>query len=357
MLKEIKLNYFQPHKQSELPLHEGLNVITGSSDAGKSSIIRALRWVYENRPLGDSIKNWNYSEKETSVSIKTFEDYVISKTRNGTNSYSLGKKEFDVTKTEVPQEVTDTLNLSDCNIQLQHESYFLLDESPGERAKIINELSGLDIIDKIFKNLNSKILSTKRDISSEESNIKSLTEDIEKLTYLDAVDVTLSSIESLLIKSKELWENISSVSGYIGVIQLIREGIKKTEKLRSLEKPARELLGKIEDYQESDRKLNEVKSIVHNIKKIRELIQIDQEWLEIEKPTIDLLKKIEESKSLSIKINAINSLVENIHNIGKERGKKENLLASLNEKYEAFVKKNKLCPLCGGKLNASISNR
>ena len=40
MIKSITLENIQSHVYSELNLHEGVNVITGDTDAGKSTIIK-----------------------------------------------------------------------------------------------------------------------------------------------------------------------------------------------------------------------------------------------------------------------------------------------------------------------------
>ena len=51
-MKSIKLKNYQGHKDSSLELHPGVNIITGTSDKGKSSIMRSIEWVRTNRPLG-----------------------------------------------------------------------------------------------------------------------------------------------------------------------------------------------------------------------------------------------------------------------------------------------------------------
>ncbi len=45
-LTEIKLENFQDHKDSTISLTNGINLIVGSSDAGKSAILRAVNFVF-----------------------------------------------------------------------------------------------------------------------------------------------------------------------------------------------------------------------------------------------------------------------------------------------------------------------
>ena len=64
MIDKISIKNFQSHPNTELELDPGINVITGSSDNGKTSIFRALYWIIYNRPSGNSfISNWIKDEK------------------------------------------------------------------------------------------------------------------------------------------------------------------------------------------------------------------------------------------------------------------------------------------------------
>ncbi len=53
-IKKVRIQGFQSHLDSTFTLSPGLNVITGPSDAGKTAIIRALRWLAFNEPQGEA---------------------------------------------------------------------------------------------------------------------------------------------------------------------------------------------------------------------------------------------------------------------------------------------------------------
>ena len=51
MNKDIKLVYieivnFQSHANTKLNFDEGVNVIIGPSDSGKTAVIRAMKWIF-----------------------------------------------------------------------------------------------------------------------------------------------------------------------------------------------------------------------------------------------------------------------------------------------------------------------
>jgi len=53
MIKKLILKNFQIHKKLVLEFDEKITVIKGSNDSGKSSIIRAIYWIFYNQPTGD----------------------------------------------------------------------------------------------------------------------------------------------------------------------------------------------------------------------------------------------------------------------------------------------------------------
>ena len=53
-ITKIRLENFQDHTDTVIELEPGINLITGSSDAGKSAALRALNFVLHNQPRGDA---------------------------------------------------------------------------------------------------------------------------------------------------------------------------------------------------------------------------------------------------------------------------------------------------------------
>lgn len=79
MLKFLNIKNYQSWAEGAFNFHPGLNVIIGLSDSGKSAIIRALRWLVWNRPLGNEFQSdWG---GETSVNLTTTEGITISRSR------------------------------------------------------------------------------------------------------------------------------------------------------------------------------------------------------------------------------------------------------------------------------------
>lgn len=216
MLTKIELHNFQSHKNTVIDFDEHINSICGESDNGKTAIIRAIKWVIENRPLGtDKLNsNWNTNFKEPmSVKIYTDKGYVErirDKNRNGYNVMINGNlTELNAVGSEVPQEVTDFFNLKDVNFQYQLDAPYLLSMTPGEASKYLNDIVHLDSIDKIM----SVSDSNKRELNSKEkiitADIKNLEKEINDTAWVDDANNVVKEIDSI---TESIEENNNLIS-------------------------------------------------------------------------------------------------------------------------------------------------
>ena len=134
MIKEVSIQNFQSHKDTHLEFHPGVNIIVGTSDSGKSAIIRTIRWVLQNKPLGDSFRSmWG---GETKVTL-TLPEGQITRSKDKSDKYTIEgppKLELEAFRTSVPEEVLNMLNINSVNLQFQHDPPFLISSTSGEVA-------------------------------------------------------------------------------------------------------------------------------------------------------------------------------------------------------------------------------
>ena len=157
MLNRLELYFYQPHQASSFDFSNGVNAITGQSDSGKTSTIRGLEWLVFNRPTGFAFKSDFSTSKDTTKVVGEFAEGKLERSRSlGWNGYILpdGDK-VEALKGKVPDEVSSLANLAEHNIQGQHDGYFLLQDSPGEVGRKLNDVVGLDVIDDVQKKVNS----------------------------------------------------------------------------------------------------------------------------------------------------------------------------------------------------------
>jgi DNA repair protein SbcC/Rad50 len=215
MLKEIQLVNFEPHEDTELKFDSGLNVICGSSDSGKSSLIRAMKWVGLNSMRGDGfIRNGESRAEVTVVSG----DHSVTRVRSSSvNSYSVDDgiplKGFG---SNLPEGVEQALKLGDINFQSQLEPHFLMSATGGETGKFLNRIVSLDEIDGVLTTVESERRRNVRMIEEGEGEIADLREEL--LTYQD-LDAAAESYGKLVELSGEL----SEAEEYVGKLTPLRD--------------------------------------------------------------------------------------------------------------------------------------
>lgn len=219
MIKKIEIHNIQSHENTVLELSNGINAIVGSSNNGKTAILRALNWARYNRPLGiDNLaSHWIVNDKgdltdEMFVTIENENGVVTRKRTKNENQYIVNDKVLNVVKTDVPAEVESLLSLSETNIQNQQDAPFLISKSSGEVAKYFNKVVRLDVIDKVLSNAESKRRKTKSDIENTENQIKKNESLLENYGWIDKVEILLEKYERV-----EQWN--SDLKGELGLLK------------------------------------------------------------------------------------------------------------------------------------------
>ncbi len=210
-LKTVILENFQSHKYTSIDFDQGLNVILGPSDSGKSAIIRGIKWALYNEPSGDYFIR--EGEREASVTLIFSDNSKVRRLRSKSkNSYILYKKNgeevtFEGFGTSVPEEIIEEIGIkkirldseesNSINLGEQLEGPFLLSEKTSTRAGAIGRLIGVNVIDDALKDT----LKDTRNISIRKKDTEYLVSKIEKelkeYEYLDELENRLRKIEEL----------------------------------------------------------------------------------------------------------------------------------------------------------------
>lgn len=179
-MKTIKISNFQSHKSTQLNLHPNVNVIVGQSSSGKTAIFRAIEWLNTNRPLG--MRFISHGETEAKVEI---DDVRGTKTDKGKTYYTLANSSKFDSGSNVPDLVTQALNLNSINFQDQLSEHFLITSSPGEVARTFNRILNIEKVDEYVSKLTTQINTANTIIKEKTEQIESLTNQIKDLDYLD----------------------------------------------------------------------------------------------------------------------------------------------------------------------------
>ncbi len=203
MINGIEIRNFRTHKKQNVVFGPGVTTIVGESFDGKSTIIRALKWVSLNKPAGDKMINWDAQEARVRVTVDSKK--VIRK-KGKTNSYKLsGRKDpFKAFGSDVPEPIQQLFNMSSINFQTQHEPPFWFCETPGEVSRKLNSIVNLEIIDLTLSNIASEITTTKISIKIITKRLEEAQEKKKSLSYAKEMNNDLKRVETLQKDSKKL---------------------------------------------------------------------------------------------------------------------------------------------------------
>lgn len=153
LVESIVLRDFQAHRKLEVTFAPAITTIKGATDAGKSSILRALRWSMLNDLGGDEFIR--EGTKLVMVTLRTDAGEVVrSKGAGGaSNTYALGEEEFKAFGSSVPAPIADKLRVSDINFQGQHDAPFWFSQTAGEVSRRLNAVIDLSVIDTTLANI------------------------------------------------------------------------------------------------------------------------------------------------------------------------------------------------------------
>jgi exonuclease SbcC len=355
MLKKLTLKNFKTHEVSELEFSPGINVITGDSGHGKTNILKALNWVVNNRPRGDSVIR--RGQKDCSVALTTIIDnkeYTIERARGKSeNSYKILDKEgkelgsFTSFGSSPPEDVSKLIDLSDINVQPQLKPYFLVLDSPGQVATYVRSLIRLDVIDQVVKCLSGKVRDEKAELSSLEMDLQEVEAGLKELDKVD-----LEGLERRILEAK-------SIVGAVQVLEKRKEGLERIAiELENLEA---EWISLPDNTNQTLERANELCCTFTELsEKISKLRGLSEELKRLEKDRIVLpedltiLFTIEEVgqkyNDIYSKVNVLLGIREGLLNIDIEIKKMDNQLLQLEKEKQLLISQLEICPSCGSSL-------
>lgn len=195
MIKQLNISNFQSHPETQLTFSPGVNVIVGTSDSGKSAILRSLLWVLTNRPLGNSFirKGTN----KVKVQVETDTGTVVRVKGGKDNCYQIGDDILTAMGSDVPAQVTDLLGLEDVNLQRQFDGFFLLMDSPGKIATAVNAVTQLEDAENVSRKLGNEISRDDSEIKKINASLESLETLVSRFSFLDDAVPLLDRIKTL----------------------------------------------------------------------------------------------------------------------------------------------------------------
>lgn len=348
MLESITIENFRSHEETTLSLAPGITAIIGSSDTGKSNIMRAIYWLTENRPLGsDMVSFWARDAKgEAKEPCRvTFHfsdgtpDVVRVRSREE-NAYYLGEMKLEAMKTAVPDPVLAALNLSEVNVGKQFDSPFLVGDSGGDIAKFLNGVIKLDAIDRMLSSIDGKKRSVSQEIARLEGQIAERERELAAYGWVDEAAEVLEEYERVSGKLEERKRSLLDLAESISSYTLLEDTLSAADRILSAEHLLSEYrtLSRTRDTHEEallalSRTVRQYEALTAELSPFpfEEVEQILGDW----KAAYTRAREYRQSLS------TLSSQIE------EYRRREQELITIKEDQFIAEQKRPAVCPLCG----------
>ena len=365
MITDLEIQNFQSHKYSSVALSSGVNVITGSSDSGKSAIIRAMKWLFFNRPSGDEFKSWFAGTKDNvSVAAQFSEGTWVQKVRDNTKGYYLieGDK-FEALRTDVPDEIKQITNIGELNFQAaadkqdQHNPYFFLNDTAGEVARRLNAMVDLDVIDTMFRNIRSWSTQTKIKINDLNKAIDQKEMQVEDRKYIDAQISLMETIDAETLLYNNLMGKVCSLESIHERLTTIEIQKQVESDFLKIEPSYLDLMNNYALMTVIVKKWRTLYALENSITKVVDQKESEKLFLEAEVPLVEIrsLEKeyanmVEEFSQLASLIHLTDDVHVSIRHYKTEYEMKKGMVKKMMRDF-------KICPVCQSEItDTTIQN-
>lgn len=356
MIKTLKTKNFECWKKIELSFSPGVNIICGPSDQGKSSIIRMIEYLCFNKPSGTSFRSDFLTDKKESTLVegvfKDKKEVTISRERNLTskNEYRINNKSFVALRTDVPNEVSQITKMTDVNIQSQHpnDQYFLLTKKPGQVAKELNKVSGLEIMDKAMSDINSQVREANSELKIYQKEIETTKSYLEETSWAEKA---IKEKEKLIQEKQTIYklqEQIDDLELIITKIQKIDTLLQKSKNIPKALKTLQELETQKQEISDIAKKKETIENSLNAIKKIDLKLKAYQSIKKSQIALKAIEKQAEQIKTINNRIEQIQSIIEPLILVEKQIKKEDKEFELLYSEFTHRLK-TEPCPVCNRK--------
>lgn len=299
---KVSIKDYQIIKKAYLEFYPGLNVITGPSNNGKTSIFKAIKANVFTVPGSTSIR---VGANNFIVGIEYNGHIVILQKAPKESAYLIDGERYTKFGVTTPQIIADDLNIRELELNGNKEQLnfwdqmnypFLLDRTSVELFRFIVDSGDDDQVSKALKDMVVDRKTISRDIDIIQGSI-------------NTVDLEIDSYKKQLEESKPIIEACNSIIALQS----------KVSRLNSMKELNKDIENTNTSIREVDLDLSNIDKDLSNINPVLNSIKLKVDKLNIIKDIYLMLTKINKDKeNIDIDLNKINKIA-NYKSISTDR--------------------------------------
>jgi len=240
--KHVTIKHFQGIEHMQIELDPGINVFTGPTDSGKSSIFRAIEgWSFNE--IGEGFVQ--AGAKFLSVEI----DGIRWEKSDKVNRYIIGKEIYDkVGRGNVPEDVREITRIREVefgdgvtarlNFAPQFGPEFMVGFRGSENAKIVGSLSGIHNVFNALRDATADHKRARTESGRLEKEIEGAEEMVESQVWIQEIAKRMTTLGSLITEAEETEGRVEQLRQYVmdiaSAVACLKGSQGRVEELRPL---------------------------------------------------------------------------------------------------------------------------
>jgi DNA repair exonuclease SbcCD ATPase subunit len=225
-IKSVTLKNFQSYKDQTVNFNPGLNLLLGTSDSGKSAILRAISFVLYNYPKKDSLIHWG--ETETKVTIEFSDGVKVTRIKGEDRNaiVAFDAKGNKIEKEKIDKEIPEDIKLllgnppqDEFNGLIsyadQFSPMFLVDLSPTDLPRSLSGLTGIEMLEESAKQLMQNYKALEKQNKSDKKEYSSLVDEAQTYSFVDFYESKLKDLDKNVQEILDLENKIALMESFV----------------------------------------------------------------------------------------------------------------------------------------------
>lgn len=192
MIERLRARHFQAHESLDVTF-DLVTTLTGATDVGKSSVLRAVRWVCMNQPAGTDFITHDHDCCSVRLDV---DGHAVVRKQGKDNVYKLDDVIYKAFGRSVPDPITEVLNVGEVNFQQQLDAPFWLSLPPPQLSRELNAVVSLESIDSTLANVAAEVRRAKAAVEVTEERLAQAQKELNDLDWVPDMLESLGKIEA-----------------------------------------------------------------------------------------------------------------------------------------------------------------